>query len=111
QALAKQIEELRERFTDVPEHGSDCLCRVATELNTDDVVKACGEMFEETSGWIEGVYDLENVRTFYGGLASAVKVLRPGVDLRLLDVGCGTALGANELLNYDVSYWGVDISE
>jgi|GEM_PF-6772480 len=110
-ALAAQIEELR-AVSGQPEHDSDCLCQVAKVLKTESVVKACGEMFDQTSDWIDGIYDPSDVQTYYSALAQAVRYRRGSeMNLSFLDVGCGTALGVNELKKHDFSYWGLDVSE
>jgi SAM-dependent methyltransferase len=73
--------------------------------------KSIGVEFNKIAKIYNGLYDLETERLWKSGLARSISKKHLGNDIKVLDLGCGTAINAKCFSDEKLKYVGVDISE
>lgn len=111
--LAEQVKQLMNETNKKADES--CLFHIADKVPSMSAPsKCCAEQFDRISRWYPDLYEADEInrKRFYGELADQLTgVYKLPGRFSFLDIGCGPAFGARELIDKGVQYYGMDVSE
>lgn len=114
--LQKWREQIRNHNSVTHEkHSDDCLCSIVDWVSTSDEPTRIEKCFDRIVPWYDHIYKEETYKLWLKDLISSIEKVLPRLSserkYRVLDMGCGTALGADHFLTNGFDYEGVDVSK
>lgn len=91
--------------------GDDCLCRIIPVLGDSSPLEYLEQGFDAFQFFIKDLYDTRAANTSCGALVDELCDITQRSKLEILDVGCGMAPGAAEIMKKGHKFVGVDISK